>query len=115
VVGNGVISFKKKSRIGEAGDEEVGIAPEVLANLLDNADSKTLNPKLYRQVDGKRPLLIIHLLEIKEVPTKVVAAYGLSFPGSATTKRPRKLVEYIVNIPYWNQTYAETIEEEEIE
>jgi hypothetical protein len=107
-----VISFKKKSRIGEAGDEEVGITSSVLKDLKEAGETKTLNPKLYREVEGKRPLLIIHLLELSEV-SEVVAGYGLSFPGSSTTKRPRKLVEYVVNIQYWKQNYGEAMEEDE--
>ncbi len=114
-VGNGVISFKQKSRVGEARDEEVGIDEKVLEALRASEGSRTLNPKRYREVDGKRPLLIIHLLNLNEAAIEVVAAYGLSLPGCATTKRPRKLVEYIVNIPYWNQNYAESLDEEEIE
>jgi hypothetical protein len=114
-VGNGVISFKQKSRIGEARDEEAGIDEKILAALKASEGSKTINPKRYREVDGKRPLLIIHLLSLDEAAIKVVGAYGLSFPGSATTKRPLKLVEYIVNTTYWNQNYAESLEEDEIE
>jgi hypothetical protein len=114
-VGNGVISFKKKSRIGEARDEEVGIDDKILGALRESEGSKTINPKRYREVEGKRPLLIIHLLHLKDASIEGVVAYGLSLPGSATTRRPRKLVEYIVNIPYWNQTYAESLEEEENE
>jgi hypothetical protein len=112
-VGNGVISFKKKSRIGEARDEEAGIDEKTLEDLRKREDSKTLNPKRYREVEGKRPLLIIHLLHLEDAAINAVAAYGLSFPGSATTRRPEKLVEYIVNIPYWNQNYAESLQEEE--
>ena len=114
-VSNGVISFKKKSRIGEARDEEVGIDRDILAAIKEAGDSKTLNPKIYREVEGKRPLLIIHILDLTSASIKGVAAYGLSIPGNPSTKRPQKLVEYIVNIPYWNQTYLESLEEEEIE
>jgi hypothetical protein len=114
-ISEGVISFKKNSRIGEPRDEEIGVAPLVLKALKENSLSKTPNPKLYRQVDGKRPLLIIHMLKVKAAPTGIVAGYGLSFPGSATTRKPQKLVEYIVNIPYWNQAYKETLEEDEDE
>ncbi len=114
-VGNGVISFKRKSRIGEARDEEVGIEPQVLEALRESEGLKTLNPKRYREVEGKRPLLIIHLLHLKDASIEGVVAYGLSLPGSATTRRPRKLVEYIVNIPYWNQTYSDLLSDEEDE
>ena len=114
-VGNGVISFKRKSRIGEASDEEVGIDSKILAAIREGCNSKTLNPKLYREAEGKRPLLIIHLLNIEGESFEGVAAYGLSLPGNTTTRKPRKLVEYIVNIPYWNQTYAESLLEDENE
>ena len=108
------ISFKKKSRIGEASDEEVGISEATLAALKETGETNTLNPKVYREVAGKRPLLIIHLLYLSEI-SKVVAGFGLSFPGCATSKRPRKLVEYVVNIQYWKQNYEETLEEDEDE
>lgn len=117
-IDDGFISFKKKARIGEARDEEVGIDPDVLKAMKLEAESKTLNPRTYRAVEGKRPLLIIHLLQIPHLESlkgKPVAAYGLSFPGNATSRRPRKLVEYVVNIPYWNQTYAETSGDDEPE
>jgi hypothetical protein len=114
-VGNGMISFKKKARIGEARDEEVGIDAITLENLRRREGSKTINPKHYREVVGKRPLLIIHLLNLPGAGISGVVAYGLSLPGSATTKKPKKLVEYIVTTTYWNQHYAESLEEGEIE
>ena len=114
-VGNGMISFKKKARIGESRDEEVGIDAITLENLRRREGSKTINPKHYREVVGKRPLLIIHLLNLPDAGISGVVAYGLSLPGSATTKKPKKLVEYIVTTTYWNQHYAESLEEEEIE
>jgi hypothetical protein len=111
------ISFKRKSRIGEAKDEEVGLPTRVVDEIEALSGGKTVNPKIYREVPGKRPLLIIHLLNIQDKGKnnypKTVVAFGLSLPGSATTRRPERLVEYIVNIPFWKQNFADTLEEDE--
>ena len=111
------ISIKRKSRIGESKDEEVGLPAEIIDELKALYGGKTINPKIYREIPGKRPLLIIHLLNIQdnERPDypKTVVAFGLSLPGSAATRRPERLVEYIVNIPFWKQNFGDTFEEDE--
>lgn len=104
------ISFKKKSRIGESADETAGLSPEVLENLIDEHGASTLNPKIYRNVAGKRPLLILHLLKLDG--DLKMPAYGLAFPGETTSRRPKKLVEYVVNIPWWNSNYGTGFDEE---
>lgn len=114
------ISFKRKSRIGEARDEEIGISNEIINKLHASHNGRTINPKNYREIEGKRPLLIIHLLNLevdekvhKDFP-KTVVAYGLSFPGCATTRKPQRLVEYIVNIPFWKLNFEDVFEEDEV-
>lgn len=104
---DGVISFKKKSRLGESRDEAAGLSKLQLAKLKSEHGTGTINPKHYRNVPGKRPLLILHLLRLDE-PISLAPGYGISFPGEATSRRPKKLVEYIVNIPYWKNTYADS-------
>jgi hypothetical protein len=114
------ISFKRKSRIGEARDEEIGISNEIINKLHASHNGRTINPKIYREIEGKKPLLIIHLLNLevddkvhKDFP-KTVVAYGLSFPGCATSRKPQRLVEYIVNIPFWKQNFEDVFEEDEV-
>ena len=42
-----------------------------------------------------------------------VSAYGISFPGEAGSRRPQKLVEYVVNTTWWQNEYLDLLEEED--
>jgi hypothetical protein len=43
----------------------------------------------------------------------VVAAYGLSFPGDpGASRRPAKLVQYVVNPIWWEQNYNNNVDDE---
>lgn len=106
-----VISFKKKARLGEPRDEQAGVSETRILELKEEHKGKTINPKVYRSLPGKKPLLIIHLLDIAE-PNSNVTGYGISFPGSSTTRHIEKLVEYVVNVPYWKSNYSEEDEDE---
>ncbi len=99
-VENGFVSFKKKARLGESIDESAGLPAEVVEAIKSTNKGKTINPRLYRVAPGKKPLLIIHPLRIDKLGRDLIVGYGLSFPGSADSRRPQKLVEYVVNIPY---------------
>ena len=112
-VENGFISFKKKARLGESIDETAGLPTEEVEAIKSANKSKTINPRLYREAPGKKPLLIIHPLEIKALKNEIIVGYGLSFPGTADARRPRKLVEYVVNIPYWKNAYGDSLDDEE--
>ncbi|MDF7800055.1 Z1 domain-containing protein [Pontiellaceae bacterium B1224] len=111
VINDEVISFKKKARVGEPKDEAAGLTENQLEELKQRTAGKTINPREYRNVDGKKPLLIIHLLQLPS-PHETVVAYGISFPGCATTRRMEKLVEYVVNIPWWKNHYGDSEDEE---
>ncbi|PXA05723.1 endonuclease [Coraliomargarita sinensis] len=107
------VSFKKKARMGESIDETAGLPAEEIEAIKNANKGKTINPRLYREAPGKKPLLIIHPLRVEGIEKDFVVGYGLSFPGSADSRRPQKLVEYIVNIPYWKNAYGDTLDEEE--
>ena len=107
-----LISFKKNARLGEPKDEAAGLTDLELKALKPEIGSQTINPRAYRSVEGKKPLLILHLLKLPS-PHKVVAGYGISFPGSATSRRMGKLVEYVVNIQYWNKKFGDSGDDEE--
>lgn len=110
---NGFVSFKKKARLGESIDETAGLAPEEIENIKNTNKGKTINPRLYREAPSKKPLLIIHPLQIEALESDLIIGYGLSFPGLANSRRPKKLVEYVVNIPYWKNAYIDTLDEDE--
>lgn len=110
---NGFVSFKKKARLGESIDETAGLPVEEIEAIKSANKGKTINPRLYREAPGKRPLLIIHPLKIDKLASELIVGYGLSFPGSADSRRPQKLVEYVVNIPYWKKAYGDTLDDEE--
>lgn len=112
-VENGFISFKKKARLGESIDETAGLPTEEVEAIKSANKGKTINPRLYREAPGKKPLLIIHPLKIDKLGSDLIVGYGLSFPGSADSRRPQKLVEYVVNIPYWKKAYGDTLDDEE--
>ena len=107
------VSFKKKARMGESIDETAGLPAEEIEAIKSANKGKTINPRLYREAPGKKPLLIIHPLRVEGIKKDVVVGYGFSFPGSADSRRPQNLVEYIVNIPYWKKAYGDSLDEEE--
>lgn len=112
-VENGFVSFKKKARLGESIDETAGVPKEAVEEIKNANRGKTINPRLYREAPGKKPLLIIHPLQIEGLESDLIVGYGLSFPGSSDSRRPQKLVEYVVNIPYWNKAYGDTLDDDE--
>jgi hypothetical protein len=122
----GVYAFSGASRrIGSAEDESVGLSSEQIAQARENfrlsrADKKlptTVNPRFYRQVPGRRPLIIIRLVKPKIVGVDGVKQYaedvlvwGLSFPSSAIDGGT---VEYVVNTIRMREMFGEEEIEEE--
>ena len=122
----GVLAFSGASRrIGSAEDESEGLSPdqitkarEAFRNLrADKILPKTVNPRIYRQVVGRRPLLILRLVKPKYelISGNVVApdgvlTWGLSFP---TSQISGGTVEYVVNTIRMREMFGdEEIEEE---
>lgn len=114
-VENDFVSFKKKARLGESIDETAGLSSADIESIKNYNEGKTINPRLYREAPSKMPLLIIHPLQIEALETECIVGYGLSFPGVPGSRRPEKLVEYIVNIPYWRSTYKDVLDSEDEE
>lgn len=122
----GVLAFSGSSRrIGSAEDESEGLTAEQIAQAreafrLSRPDQilpKTVNPRIYRQVAGRRPLLILRLVKPKldAMPGMVdaldgVLTWGLSFPSSQIGGGT---VEYIVNTIRMREMFGEEEIEEE--
>ena len=118
----GVLAFSGASRrIGSAEDEAEGLTETQIADArekfrLDRADKmlpKTVNPRIYRQVAGRRPLLILRLVKPKldDPPApEGVLVWGLSFPSS---RIGGGTVEYVVNTIRMREMFGEEEIEEE--
>jgi hypothetical protein len=118
----GVLAFSGASRrIGSAEDEAEGLTETQIADArerfrLDRADQKlpkTVNPRIYRQVAGRRPLLILRLVKPKlddPLTPDGVLVWGLSFPSS---RIGGGTVEYVVNTIRMREMFGEEEIEEE--
>ena len=113
----------EKARVASRGDEQEGLTDTEMADAIkafekEKAAGKTkannISDRYFRGI-RKRPLLMLHLLQIKNesdgspLSSKVVA-YGISFPA---TKRKEEKVRYVVNTTWWQENYADEIEEED--
>jgi len=118
----GVLAFSGSSRrIGSAEDETEGLTATQIADAreafrLSRPDQqlpKTVNPRIYRQVPGRRPLLILRLVKPKLADPGMpggVLVWGLSFPSS---RIGGGTVEYVVNTIRMREMFGEEEIEEE--
>jgi hypothetical protein len=115
-VENGVVTFTKR-RVGSKGDERAGLTEDEIEKVKKNFQGKNLPDLEYRKVPGRSPLFLIYFVNIENAKTPlVVPAYGISFPGDpGSSRRPAKLVEYVVNTKWWEQNYGIFDEEAEEE
>lgn len=112
-------------RVGSAEDEREGLSDAEIAKALedyrqtrsDKELPKTISPKVYRTVPGRRPLIILRLVRPKLVGKdgqtsfgKDVVAWGLSFPSSQIGGGA---VEYVVNTIRMREMFGEEEIEEE--
>lgn len=104
----------KKSRLRDPDDEKAGLTEAEILKLKKEFGGKRISPNAYRAVEGRKPLLILYISKISD-PIKQVVGFGLSFPGSATSKKPKALVEYMVAPSYWNKNYGNNQEEDDEE
>ncbi len=126
-VKNNVLLISGKSRrIGSADDEAEGLTiaqkqaarDEFFQRQRDaERTSKTINPKCYRQVEGRSPLLILRYVKArldeedgKRLPPEGVLVWGLSFPSSHIAGGT---VEYLVNTIRLRELFGEDETEEE--
>jgi hypothetical protein len=123
-----------KHRVASRGLEQVGLTEQqiiesenkyvktdVQPNQTDTQIKKINIPDYVYRETRERPLLMLHLLDcrLKENETPVfvngIIAFGISFPGKKGSRKPEKLVEYIVNTTWWKNNYIDFTEEEESE
>ena len=112
-------------RVGSSEDEREGLSGDQItvaleAYRLTRADQKlpkTISPRVYRTVPGRRPLLILRLVrpkvgEVNGQPRHAedILAWGLSFPAS---KIRGGTVEYVVNTIRMREMFGEEEVEEE--
>ncbi|MBI9091105.1 MAG: Z1 domain-containing protein, partial [Desulfobacterium sp.] len=113
-----------KRRLASRGHEKTGLLEHDIVTaeskyLKNNPDSKNFPDSIYR-AKRKKPLLMLHVLDCRKkedgkrklFPSGIIA-YGISFPGETGTRRPERLVEYVVNTVWWNKNYADILDEEE--
>lgn len=105
-----------KQRVSSRGIEKTGLTPEEIetakqcyraTEVLDANKSINYPDRIYR-AERKRPLLIIHLLDIKP-ETKPMVAWSISFPK---TRFEEKRVEYVVNTTWLRENFPDENEEE---
>ncbi len=113
--GNGIA--QKNRRIGSDPDEQAGLNDITMQDLLDQFGTRSkIKSALCRKV-RKRPLLLLHLLDChfdgNSINNQGFFAFGISFPGESTVRRPERLVEYVVNTVWWHNNYADLFDEEE--
>ena len=109
-----------RRRVASRGAEKAGLTEDQITDAeAGYADGANIPDYAYR---GQRvaPLLMLHLLDCREKDSSDyslfpdgIGAYGISFPGRAGTRRPRRLVEYVVNTVWWQQQHLDLIEDEE--
>lgn len=106
-----------KRRLASRGHEKAGLTIEEIKAAKDDYSKDHLSKKnfpdsIYR-AKRKKPLLMLHVLDCRPVLPEKVFAYGISFPGEAGSRRPEKLVEYVVNTVWWRNNYADMLDEGE--
>lgn len=122
----GIAVNKDKRRVGYAIQESAGLPNKETTQAEkqykeDNPQKKSIPGSVYRKLRDVlewKPLLILHMLDCEETKGKSlffdgIVAYGISFPGEAGSRRPKKLVEYVVNSIYYKNEFADTFDEEE--
>lgn len=105
-----------KRRVASRGLEKTGLSDREATKAEENYTSKNVPDHAYRSVRS-RPLLMLHILDCRTNDDPLfehgITAYGISFPGEAGSRRPQKLVEYVVNTAWWKNEYLDLLEEEE--
>lgn len=116
-----------KQRVSSRGVERTGLSDD--ARKLAEAEYR-LTPEATRKDPARplnypdriyrghrpRPLLILHLLAIREgknaeIDPEPVVAWSISFP---TTQLEEKRVEYVVNLVWYRQNFADDLAEDEM-
>ncbi len=105
-----------KRRVASRGLEKVGLSQREIDWVEENYEGKNIPDLLYRSVRS-HPLLMLHLLDCRLDSDPIfeygITAYGISFPGQAGSRKPEKLVEYVVNTVWWKNEYMDLLDEDE--
>jgi len=113
--GNGIVLNKR--RLAGKGLEKAGLSDDEIKKADDDCKFSNKPDYIYRAVEGRSPLLMLHILDCRDLEKRpllsnVIAAYGIGFPGQTVSRRPKKLVEYIVNTVWWRNEHLDLIDEE---
>ncbi|MDB4286730.1 Z1 domain-containing protein [Akkermansiaceae bacterium] len=111
------IEFAKR-RVASKGDEQAGLELDQIEEVKNSYHGKNIPDKEYRKVKGRSPLFMINFVAVtgkdSDRPPTIAPTFGVSFPGDpGSTRRPKKLVEYQVNLTWWKEHYFTPDEEEE--
>jgi hypothetical protein len=112
----------KKMRVASRGAESVGLTIDEMADAKEAAEREgftNVPDYIYRQ-KRSRPLLMLHLLDLRKQENKEtkdrfaseVCAWGISFPGYKGSSSGKE-VEYLVNTVWWSEQHKEEVEEPE--
>jgi len=112
-----------KRRVASRGLERAGLTEEEIHRAKttyeeQNPDATNIPDHVYR--GNRQPLLMLHLIDCQlgdngsVLYQQGVSAYGISFPGRAGSRRPEKLVEYVVNTIWWQNEYLDTLDDEDV-
>ncbi|MGI6294464.1 MAG: Z1 domain-containing protein [Armatimonadota bacterium] len=120
------LRITNKQRVSSRGVEKTGLSSEEaekaerdyreqLANARGDESNLNYPDRIYRRV-RKRPLLIIHLLDVtledgRRAHDKPVVAWSISFPG---TDLEEKRVQYRVNTTWLRENYRDDNDEDEM-
>jgi hypothetical protein len=108
---------QENRRIGSDPDEQAGMDDKIMENLLKQYGTKSKIKSSECRRFRRRPLLMLHLLDCcldgNPVNEQGIFAFGISFPGESTQRRPERLVEYAVNTVWWKKHYADLLDVEE--
>ncbi|XPV75768.1 MAG: Z1 domain-containing protein [Desulfovibrio sp.] len=115
--GEACIKFPNR-RVATGNVEKHGLTPSQIEKAHEIADGRKLSDVIYREARDK-PLLMLHLLDCHDknstsLLSDGILGWGMSFPGTPGSKRPKKLVEYVVNTVWWNNEYGALVEEEDM-
>lgn len=96
---DGGYTIGSSQKVSGRGIEKVGLSDEQVAQVEVDAGTNRFSDKLYRQVKGRKPLLVLHLLELKKSNDPSwskfpIPAWSISLPSTQLTERTE---EYLVN------------------
>ncbi len=108
----------KKSRVGQASDEKLGLDPDALKKAEEKIKKEAKVSGNYYREFRTRPLLMLYLLNVtdkdKTVTYNQVVAYGISFPyflNKSGAYREQRTTKYDVNKVWWKQHYGNELED----